>query len=99
MSNESLIIIIAVGVIAGWLAGRLVQGIGFGIFGDLIVGIAGAFLGGWLLPQLNIHLGSGFIAAILNATIGAVLLLFVISILRGAARRGGNWGGRGWFNR
>ena len=99
MSNEGLIIIIAVGVIAGWLAGHLVQGLGFGIFGDLMVGVAGAFLGSWLLPQLNIHLGSGFIAAIINATIGAVLLLLVIKILRGAARRGGSWGGRGWLNR
>src|SRR5450759_5808312 len=63
-----------VGLIAGWLAGQIVQGTGFGIVGDLIVGIVGAFIGSWLLPQLGIHLGSGIIAAIINATIGALIL-------------------------
>ena len=58
-------------LIAGWLAGQIVQGTGFGIVGDLIIGIVGAFIGSWLLPQLGIHLGSGIIAAIINATIGA----------------------------
>ena len=70
MSNESLLIILGVGLIAGWLAGQIVQGTGLGIVGDLIVGIVGAFIGSWLLPQLGIHLGSGIIAAIINATIG-----------------------------
>jgi len=59
MSNESLLIISGVGLIAGWLAGQIVQGTGFGIVGDLIIGIVGAFIGSWLLPQLGIHLGSG----------------------------------------
>jgi uncharacterized membrane protein YeaQ/YmgE (transglycosylase-associated protein family) len=63
------------------------------------VGVIGAFIGGWLLPQLNIHLGSGFIAAIINATIGAVLLLLVVGFLRSAAGRGASWGRRGWFGR
>lgn len=88
MSNESLIIIIAVGVVAGWLAGQIVQGTGFGILGDLIVGIAGAFVGSWVLPQFHIHLGAGIVAEIINATIGAVLLLFVIGLVRGG---GGRW--------
>src|SRR5580704_1895217 len=55
MSNESLLVILLVGLIAGWLAGKIVQGTGLGIVGDLIVGIVGAFIGSWLLPQLGIH--------------------------------------------
>ena len=90
MSNESLLIILGVGLIAGWLAGQIVQGTGFGIVGDLIIGIVGAFIGSWLLPQLGIHLGSGIIAAIINATIGALILLLIIRLVRG----GGGWRGR-----
>jgi uncharacterized membrane protein YeaQ/YmgE (transglycosylase-associated protein family) len=75
MSNESLLIILGVGLIAGWLAGQIVQGTGFGTVGDLIIGIVGAFIGSWLLRQLSIHLGSGIIAAIINATIGTLILL------------------------
>jgi uncharacterized membrane protein YeaQ/YmgE (transglycosylase-associated protein family) len=92
MSGESLLIILVVGLIAGWLAGQIVQGTGFGIIGDLLIGIVGAFIGDWLLPQLGLHLGSGIIAAIINATIGAVLLLLVIRLVRG----GGRWGRGGW---
>ena len=55
MSNESLLIILGVGLIAGWLAGQIVQGTGLGIVGDLIVGIVGAFIGSWLLPQLGVQ--------------------------------------------
>src|ERR1700730_1902958 len=54
MSNESLVVILLVGLIAGWLAGKIVQGTGFGIIGDLIIGIIGAFIGDWLLPQVGI---------------------------------------------
>ena len=81
MSNESLIVIILVGIIAGWLAGQLVRGAGFGLIGDLVVGILGAFIGSWLLPQLHIHLGAGMINAIINATIGAVILLIIIRLV------------------
>jgi uncharacterized membrane protein YeaQ/YmgE (transglycosylase-associated protein family) len=58
MSNESLLIIVGIGLTAGWLAGQIVQGTGFGIVGDLLIGIVGALIGSWLLPQLGIHLGS-----------------------------------------
>ena len=78
MSNEGLLVILFVGLVAGWLAGQIVQGTGFGIIGDLIVGILGAFIGSWLLPQLGIHLGTGVISAIVNATIGAILLLLIV---------------------
>jgi uncharacterized membrane protein YeaQ/YmgE (transglycosylase-associated protein family) len=73
MSGESLLVIIVVGVIAGWLAGQIVQGTGFGLVGDFIIGVVGAFIGSWLLPQLGVHIGAGMVAAIANATIGAVL--------------------------
>jgi uncharacterized membrane protein YeaQ/YmgE (transglycosylase-associated protein family) len=93
-SNESLLIVLAVGLVAGWLAGQMVQGTGFGLIGDLVIGVVGAFIGSWLLPQLNVHLGSGIIAAIVNATIGALLLIVVIRLLRGEGgwRRRWRWG-------
>jgi uncharacterized membrane protein YeaQ/YmgE (transglycosylase-associated protein family) len=72
LSNQSLLVIILVGVIAGWLAGRVMAGGGFGLIGDLLVGLIGAFVGDWLLPRLGIHLGTGVVAAIVNAFIGAV---------------------------
>jgi uncharacterized membrane protein YeaQ/YmgE (transglycosylase-associated protein family) len=105
ISGESLLIILAVGLVAGWLAGQIVQGTGFGIVGDLLIGIGGAFIGSWLVPQLGLHLGSGIVSAIIDATIGAVLLLLVIWLARGGGWRrrwfgnwrrgwGGNWGRR-----
>jgi len=93
MSGESLLIILLVGLIAGWLAGQIVQGTGFGIIGDLLIGIAGAFIGSWLLPQLGLHLGAGLISAIINATIGALLLLFAIRLVRGGGGWRHGWGG------
>ena len=95
MQGESLLVIIVVGVIAGWLAGQLVQGTGYGLIQDLIIGVVGAFISNWLLPQLNIHLGAGMIGAIINATIGAVVLLLVLRLVRGGGRWGeGRWGWR-----
>jgi uncharacterized membrane protein YeaQ/YmgE (transglycosylase-associated protein family) len=89
MSAESLLIILVVGLIAGWLAGKVVQGTGFGIVGDLIIGVVGALIGSWLLPQLGIQLGSGIIAGIINATIGALVLLLTIRLVRRGS--GGGW--------
>lgn len=94
MSGNSLLLILIVGVVAGWLAGQLVQGTGFGLIGDLVIGVIGAFIGSWLLPQLGIHLGVGMVAAILNATIGAVLLLLVIRLVRGGGGWRSGFGGR-----
>jgi uncharacterized membrane protein YeaQ/YmgE (transglycosylase-associated protein family) len=96
MSSESLLVILFVGLVAGWLAGQIVQGTGFGIIGDLLVGILGAFIGSWLLPQLGIHLGIGVVSAIINATIGAILLLLVVRLFRGGcgSRWSGSWGRR-----
>ena len=88
-SGESLLVILIVGVAAGWLAGQIVQGTGFGLLGDLIVGVAGAFIARWIFPQLGIHLGSGIVSEIVEAAIGAILLLLVISLVRGRSRWGG----------
>ena len=59
MSAETLLIILLVGLIAGWLAGQVVKGTGFGLVADIAIGIVGALIGSWLLPRLGIHLGSG----------------------------------------
>ena len=93
MSNESLLVILFVGIVAGWLAGQIVRGAGFGIIGDLIFGIVGAFIGSWFLPKLGVHLGTGVISAIVNATVGAVLLLLLVRLLRGGVGWGNRWGG------
>ena len=95
MSGESLVIILLVGLIAGWLAGQIMRGAGFGLVGDLVIGIIGAFIGAWLLPRLGVHLGTGLIAAIVNATIGALLLLVIIKLVRD---QGSGWRGR-WSRR
>jgi uncharacterized membrane protein YeaQ/YmgE (transglycosylase-associated protein family) len=88
LSNESLLVIIIVGIVAGWLAGRVMEGGGFGLIGDLLVGLIGAFIGDWLMPRLGIHLGTGIIALIINAFIGAVVLLLILRLV------GGRWGYR-----
>jgi uncharacterized membrane protein YeaQ/YmgE (transglycosylase-associated protein family) len=79
---QSFIIWIVVGAIAGWLAGMVVKGGGFGLIGDIVVGIVGAIIAGWLLPQLGSAIGSGIVAAIIDAFIGAVILLFVIRLVK-----------------
>ena len=90
IGTESLLVILIVGLFAGWLAGLIVRGSGLGLVGDMAVGIVGAFIGSWLLPQLGIALGAGIVSAIVNATIGAVILLLVIGLFqRGIGRR--NW--------
>ena len=79
---ESLIAWLIVGAIAGWLAGLIVKGCGFGLIGNIVVGIVGAVIAGWLLPRLGIGLGVGMVAAIINAVIGAVVLLVIIGLVR-----------------
>lgn len=70
------------------------QRAGFGLVGDLVIGIGDAFLGGWLLPQLGIPPGAGLVAAVINATIGAVVLLLVMGLIRGRGGWRRNW--LGW---
>jgi uncharacterized membrane protein YeaQ/YmgE (transglycosylase-associated protein family) len=85
MAIEALIIWLIIGAIAGWVAGMLVKGYGFGLIGNIVVGIAGAFIAGWLLPQIGFILAGGILATIVNAVIGAVILLLVIGFLKRAA--------------
>jgi len=82
MEPGSLIVLLLVGLVAGWLAGKLIDGTGFGLIGDLGVGIIGAFIGSWLLGALGIFIGMGLIGAIISATIGAVVLLVVIKMIK-----------------
>ena len=84
MSMEGLIITLIIGAIAGWLAGLVVSGFGFGLVGNIIVGIIGAFIAGWLFPRLGFAIGGGILAAIINATIGAIILLLVVKVLKRA---------------
>ncbi|MDR2220312.1 MAG: GlsB/YeaQ/YmgE family stress response membrane protein [Methylobacillus sp.] len=84
MDLVSLIVWLLVGGIAGWLAGLIVKGYGFGVIGNIVVGIVGAFIAGWLLPLAGIAIGGGFIASIINAFIGAVILLVVIGLFKKA---------------
>lgn len=84
MTIEALLIILVVGAVAGWLAGLIVKGYGFGLVGNIVVGIVGALIGGWLLPQAGLSLGGGILGAIISATIGAVILLFLIRLIRRA---------------
>ncbi len=84
MDGQSLLIFLLVGLVAGWIAGKVVRGAGFGLIGDLIVGIVGAFIGGWLLPQLGVTsiVHNAIVDSILFAAIGAVILLLVLRLVR-----------------
>jgi uncharacterized membrane protein YeaQ/YmgE (transglycosylase-associated protein family) len=95
LSNESLLVILFVGIVAGWLAGQIMQGTGFGLIGDLLVGLVGAFIGDWLVPRLHIHLGSGIVALIFNALIGALVLLLIVRLVHGGGY-GYRWRRRSW---
>ncbi len=80
----SLLSFLIVGLVAGWLAGVLVKGGGFGLIGDLVVGVIGAFLGGWLFSTLGASAGSGLLGSIIVATVGAVVLLFIVRLIKRA---------------
>ncbi|MEQ8298437.1 MAG: GlsB/YeaQ/YmgE family stress response membrane protein [Nitratireductor sp.] len=82
MGIENLIVFIIIGAIAGWLAGLIVKGFGFGLLGNIVVGIVGAFIAGFLFPAIGISLGGGILAAIIHATIGAVILLVIIKLVK-----------------
>ncbi|MBU1927917.1 GlsB/YeaQ/YmgE family stress response membrane protein [bacterium] len=83
MDILSLIIFLTVGALAGWLAGNIMKGRGFGLIGNILVGIAGAVLGGFVFSLLNIITG-GFLGSIIMSTIGAVVLLYIINIVKKA---------------
>jgi uncharacterized membrane protein YeaQ/YmgE (transglycosylase-associated protein family) len=75
---------LVIGLIAGFLAGKLVKGGGFGVVGDLIVGVIGAVLGGWLFGVLGIFPGGGLIGSLIVATVGAVVLLWLVRLIKRA---------------
>jgi uncharacterized membrane protein YeaQ/YmgE (transglycosylase-associated protein family) len=78
----ALVIFIVVGAIAGWLAGMLFKGTGFGLLGDIVVGILGSVLGGWIARYLHIHFLRGTLGHLIVATLGAFILLFIIKLIR-----------------
>lgn len=82
MRIESLLVLLLVGAVAGWLAGQIVRGRGFGLLANLVVGVLGAFLAGWLLPKLGVTIGGGLLGEIVQAMIGAIILLVLIMLLR-----------------
>jgi len=87
MAGDSILVILLVGLLAGWRAGHLVKGTGYGLVADICIGIVGALIGDWLLPRLGLYLGSGLVSAIISATIGAVILLIILRLIY----RGGRW--------
>lgn len=84
MGIESILLIIIIGAIAGWLAGTIVKGFGFGLLGNIVVGIVGAFIAGLIFPVIGLGFGGGILGGIIHATIGAVILLFLIRLAKRA---------------
>ena len=83
MDLNGLIVIIIIGLIAGFLAGKIWKGSGFGIVGDIVIGVVGAFIGGWLWGVVHLpSLGPWWLTAIVSATIGALILLFIIGLVK-----------------
>jgi uncharacterized membrane protein YeaQ/YmgE (transglycosylase-associated protein family) len=86
MTATGLIIFLLIGAIAGWLAGLIVRGFGFGLLGNIVVGIIGAFLAGWLLPTLGVGFAiiNPIVTSIVYAMIGAIVLLVIIGLIKRA---------------
>jgi uncharacterized membrane protein YeaQ/YmgE (transglycosylase-associated protein family) len=84
VTAQAIIILLIVGGIAGWLAGLIVTGGGFGLIGNIVVGIVGAVIAGWLLPRIGLYIGGDIIGDIINALIGAIILLVIIMLVRRA---------------
>jgi uncharacterized membrane protein YeaQ/YmgE (transglycosylase-associated protein family) len=81
MTTNQWIWFLLVGLIAGWLAGKVMRGAGYGLVGDLVVGVLGALLGGWLFGKLGIAVGAGLIGAIITAFVGAIILVWVLRLM------------------
>ena len=84
MDIQSLLMLLLIGAIAGWFAGTLVKGYGFGLIGNIVIGVIGAFIGAWLMPHLGFGL-AGLVGQIVSATIGAIVLLLLIGLVRRVA--------------
>lgn len=85
MDVNALLLTLLIGAIAGWFAGQLVQGTGFGLLGDIFVGIVGALVAATLFSTLGLNLGGSMIAAIVVATLGAAVLLLIVRLIRQAS--------------
>jgi uncharacterized membrane protein YeaQ/YmgE (transglycosylase-associated protein family) len=83
MDVNTLLLALLIGAVAGWFAGQLVQGTGFGLLGDIFVGIVGALIAATLFPTLG--LGGGIIAATMAVTVGAAILLLIVRLVRQAS--------------
>jgi len=75
---------IVIGLVAGWLAGVIMKGGGFGVVGDIVVGVLGALIGGWLFSKLGASAGGGLLGSIIVATIGAIVLIFLLRLIKRA---------------
>ena len=82
MALEPLIIFLLIGAVAGWLAGLIVKGYGFGLLGNMVVGVIGAFIGNWLFDHFHLIHGGGLVGELIGATVGAVVLLLLLRLIR-----------------
>lgn len=82
MALKTLLVILVVGGISGWLAGVIRQGYGFGIWGNIVVGIIGSFVGDYLFNLLNVSISDGLFGTIIRSVIGALVLLFLIGLVK-----------------
>ena len=82
MGIESLLVMLLIGAVAGWLAGTIVSGFGYGLLGNMVVGIVGAVVAGFVLPRLGFGMGGGILTAILHSTIGAVIVLVIVKLVK-----------------
>ena len=82
MDLTSLLIFLAIGAVAGWLAGQIMKGGGFGLLWNIILGVVGSFVGGWLVGELGISLGAGLLGSILTSALGAVVVLLVAGLFK-----------------
>lgn len=73
---------LVIGALAGWLAGILTKGMGFGVLGNIIVGVVGAVIGGHIIHFIGVSTGHGFVASLVTALVGALVLLFIINLIR-----------------
>jgi len=81
MGTQNLVLFLVVGLVAGWLARRIMKGSGLGLVGDLVVGVIGAFLGVWLFGLLGISAG-GILGLLVASIVGALLLLYVLRLIK-----------------
>nr|WP_199044899.1 GlsB/YeaQ/YmgE family stress response membrane protein [Dyella sp. ASV24] len=82
MAEHSLLVWLIIGALAGWIAGLLVKGSGYGVFIDILIGVLGACLGGWVAHLIGFSVGGGFVISLVVATLGAVLLLVMLRVLK-----------------